>query len=261
MGRASIRLRAGVAAATIYQRLCDQRHFHPTRSTFATAIRSVRRDGFAVLPEYVDRAWCGAAVAELREAFEHHRLQVDDEGSDRRLWGAERYSSHAATFGAALDLRAAAMQYLRTRAESMTALVGQLVPVEGNRGSGGGWHRDSAFQPQFKAILYLSDVGSENGPLQYVRGSNRLRSVLHSLEIDARTGITRFEEHDFTATDPVDTLIGDAGTLLLVDTRGMHRGAPILAGERWAITNYYFPLHHRARFDAGFSEVLRATPT
>jgi hypothetical protein len=34
---------------------------------------------------------------------------------------------------------------------------------------------------------------------------------------------------------------GPAGTLVLADTTGIHRGRPLIAGERIALTNYYYP--------------------
>ena len=32
-----------------------------------------------------------------------------------------------------------------------------------------------------------------------------------------------------------------AGTLILVDTSSIHRGMPIIAGVRYALTNYFYP--------------------
>ena len=43
--------------------------------------------------------------------------------------------------------------------------------------------------------------------------------------------------------------LGKAGTLLLVNTTGIHRGRPLKAGSRYALTNYYYHPHQidRAR--------------
>jgi hypothetical protein len=47
----------------------------------------------------------------------------------------------------------------------------------------------------------------------------------------------------------VKTFFAPAGSLILVDTRGIHRGRPLYKnGERYALTNYYWhkdfpPLH------------------
>ena len=37
------------------------------------------------------------------------------------------------------------------------------------------------------------------------------------------------------------TILGTAGTLILVDTSLIHRGSPLLSGKRYALTNYYVP--------------------
>ncbi len=36
------------------------------------------------------------------------------------------------------------------------------------------------------------------------------------------------------------TLTGGAGTLLAANVKGLHRGKPLLSGERWALTRYYY---------------------
>ena len=40
------------------------------------------------------------------------------------------------------------------------------------------------------------------------------------------------------------TFTAKAGTLILFDSSTIHRGAPITAGTRYALTNYYYPPSH-----------------
>ena len=47
--------------------------------------------------------------------------------------------------------------------------------------------------------------------------------------------VRKMEEY---SNENIQTLTGKAGTLILVDTRGIHRGKPIEEGERYALTNY-----------------------
>ena len=39
----------------------------------------------------------------------------------------------------------------------------------------------------------------------------------------------------------VSTLSGAQGDLIIANTFGIHRGAPVTAGTRYALTNYYYP--------------------
>ena len=122
------------------------------------------------------------------------------------------------------------------------------MPAEpGNQGSGEGWHRD-AFMRQFKAILYLSDVGPDNGPFQFVKDSYRPRQVLRDIwkgglrYMQNRLSEPEVERILMGSPDRLCTYTAKAGTLILVDTSSIHRGMPIENGTRYALTNYYFLL-------------------
>jgi ectoine hydroxylase-related dioxygenase (phytanoyl-CoA dioxygenase family) len=111
-------------------------------------------------------------------------------------------------------------------------------------GSGGTWHRDGFF-PEIKSILYLTDVDLDNGPFEYIAQSHvwspryaednkiyRFGFRQHRLATGGEAMLRR-EPHRhvrFTAR---------AGTLVIFDTTGIHRGAPLKQGTRYALTNYY----------------------
>ena len=128
-----------------------------------------------------------------------------------------------------------------------TTLFGFLEYKDGiSNGSGGGWHIDSwIFQP--KAMVYLSDVSTENGPFQYIEGSHRFFVQLYiflNYKLRKRTRITDTLVNKVLNRFPNCRLIeftGNKGKTILFDPRGIHRGKPILAGKRLALTNYYIP--------------------
>ena len=51
-------------------------------------------------------------------------------------------------------------------------MANRTVFKNNNIGSGAGWHKDS-YSNQYKSILYLNDVNSENGPFQIIKDSNK----------------------------------------------------------------------------------------
>jgi hypothetical protein len=125
------------------------------------------------------------------------------------------------------------------------SMINRLTAKANNLGSGGGWHRDSLGNRDIKAILYVSDVSADNGPFQYLLGSHR---VYHRLSVIWQCGEhlrkKRFEgdeaESFIISRSELQTVTGKAGTLVLADTTGIHRGCPISTGVRYAITNYYW---------------------
>ena len=127
-------------------------------------------------------------------------------------------------------------------------------------------HRDAS-GGDLKAIIYLSDVDGRNGPFSYALGSNRIRiSRLDDLICEAN------DSNGLGATDPVarrrfaalpkklrqkgafgndltpaSPLSGDIkaslwsieaprGSIVLFDTKGIHRGGMVVEGERRVVT-------------------------
>lgn len=113
-----------------------------------------------------------------------------------------------------------------------------------NFGSGGGWHRDSAFTPNFKIIVYLSDTGKDNGPFQYIPGSHKIEFYKN---LKAKMGFsfakTRFTDENLFGLNSefeIKEIVGKKGSVLIAITNGLHRGKPVEEGTRLALTRYNF---------------------
>lgn len=79
-----------------------------------------------------------------------------------------------------------------------------------------------------KFFVYLTEVGTNNGPHCYVRGSHLRKPA--ALLRDERISDREIEQH-YRAEDLLE-LTGPVGTILAVDTRGFHKGKPLLSGDR-----------------------------
>ncbi len=79
-----------------------------------------------------------------------------------------------------------------------------------------------------KFFFYLTDVGSQNGPHCYVRGSHA--GMPAGLWKDGRIQ----DEEIATSFAPSDIMeiTGSQGTIIAVDTRGLHKGKVLEKGER-----------------------------
>lgn len=110
------------------------------------------------------------------------------------------------------------------------------------------YHFDN-WRPICKAFLYLTDVTQENAPFVYVPGTHRQggwkrRHELaydvygpegpfgHLLPQEMRALRREFGWEDLVCT-------GEAGTLILADLRGLHRGTPLRTGRRAMLTNVF----------------------
>lgn len=90
------------------------------------------------------------------------------------------------------------------------------------------FHQDRDRLSFLKFFCYLTDVGPDNGPHTYVRGTHQ--RLPRSLASDGR----KTDEGVRAAGlwDKVIELTGGAGSLMAVDTVGLHKGQPPLSGDR-----------------------------
>jgi hypothetical protein len=251
------RLRAMQSWVQTLRRLNGVRHIASTRGRLALErlraypleashwYRAMRQRGIVVVPGFYTRAQCEQAIDEFRRLQRDYPEHVHAR-SDQRLFGANRASGLIRKFSDHPQLVALAREFYARPVVSCITLAAHLPFSANNGGSGEGWHRDS-HRPQFKSILYLTDVSAETGPFQIVAGSHRTADLL----LD--TALERLEPRNTRLTDQqvesivqrrygggVDTVTGEAGTLILVNTSAIHRGKPSERGERYALTNYYY---------------------
>jgi hypothetical protein len=106
-----------------------------------------------------------------------------------------------------------------------------VFDAEGRSASSQLFHSDRDHLQFVKFFVYLSDVTSETGPHVYVRESHRLRP--HELRRDVRFTDEQIASH-YDDSDVVE-IVGPQGTVVVVDTSGLHMGKPPESGERWII--------------------------
>ncbi|AKZ61479.1 hypothetical protein F506_01255 [Herbaspirillum hiltneri N3] len=219
----------------------------PSLAYGAEYLAEVERNGICIVPDFWSAEKCADARAEIdRVITEYPRYVNGNAKADVRVYGANNASALIDDFAQDARLLAIASAYNHKATETAFTLAARMPTTPGNSGSGEGWHRD-AFLRQFKAILYLSEVSMENGPFQFLSDSQRSKRVLVDMKTaDLKYMQYRMEETQIArllAQEParLKTFTARAGTLILVDTSAIHRGKPIQAGTRYALTNYYFP--------------------
>lgn len=159
------------------------------------------------------------------------KVWIDLEGADRRIFEFE-IGNESIIGCLKIDQRIKDIQiYSGRKVRAWLLMANKISEAKNNRGSGGGWHKDSAFSHQVKNIWYLSEVKENNGPFQYIKKTNRIKKYL-----DYELNTTRFEKIE----GKVETVMGGEGDLLVCDTLCVHRGKPVENGDRYAITLYTF---------------------
>ncbi len=219
----------------------------PLTETELQIHQTLARTGIAIIPRFFDQT----KVWELRQEVDRliassKKLWVDKCGSDKRYFGADNASIAIREYLEHPFIQKMGKRYARSELKGHLSLAAKMTYREGNLGSGGGWHRDSPISRQFKSLLYLSDVDEKNGPFEYLVGTHQKKSVLNLVS----KRLQRYRQYRFTDEEVAAILkqtkiqkqqiVGRGGDLVLVDTKGIHRGAPMTGGERYAITNYFW---------------------
>lgn len=220
----------------------------PSNEIVQSTLTHLRDYGFYVIPGFFSPELC----ADLRERIDFtitNKSEFVHPGSpyDFRLHGIENIDESFKFFSRNLLLNEIASAYLGEPSRAAFSLAARMEVVIDNAGSGGGWHRDSNFR-QIKAMVYLSDTTERNGPLQLISKSHKLlQSMRDNGVAKQKYGEVRWTQKfidcvlNITGNTRLKTLIGGVGTLAIFDSSAIHRGAPILDGTRYAITNYYYP--------------------
>lgn len=210
-------------------------------------LESLQKKGYLIVPGFIPEEACVGLRAEIDLLIGANidACWQDDKQSDTRLFASNLLSEQIAGYFDHPMLTRVASTYLKTNTLCGYTLANRIAFRPDNRGSGGGFHRDNSRLRDFKAILYLSDVDETSGAFQYLEGSHRLKDRLSLILRDGpQWRGKRFEGQRETRYlerhEGLRTLTGDAGTLVLTDTTGIHRGRPVEKGCRYALTNYYW---------------------
>ncbi len=94
------------------------------------------------------------------------------------------------------------------------------------------WHFDMDHIKWLKFFFYITDVSPESGPHQFVEGTHRSRRIPHHL---LRRGYARMTDEEIRHNYPeslIHEFTAKKGTLIVEDTRGLHRGKEVLKGAR-----------------------------
>ena len=102
------------------------------------------------------------------------------------------------------------------------------------------WHRDPEDMRTVKAFIYLADVGAKTGPFSYIPTTQPFGAMSAVVPKAAHPG--RITDEEMASAIPREQWLactGPAGTMVLADTIGFHRGGKPSEGDRILISFSY----------------------
>ena len=114
-------------------------------------------------------------------------------------------------------------------------------PATDERVASQNWHVDFDDKHLLKAFVYLTDVGPDHGPFEYVP-SSQPGGRHHAVRPWRPMAVGRVPDEEVQQSVPggeIVTFTGSKGTLILCNTSGLHRGGFATAGPRVLVTATY----------------------
>lgn len=103
------------------------------------------------------------------------------------------------------------------------------------------WHRDHEDRRVVKLFVYLHDVDASMGPLEYLWGTHP--GARYGSVFPARPALGSYPRaaavEEAMPVSQAFTCTGEAGTLILCDTTGLHRAGPARSRPRILFTATY----------------------
>jgi hypothetical protein len=234
-------------------------------------IQTLDEEGYVVIPGFFTAQECEDMRNRIDSLMSNSKLNIwrDKLNADKRIYGADMVDEKISGYFRNPRVHNLVTTYEKNKAYEGFTMAARLDFAEKNKGSGEGWHRDRSDTKQTKFICYLSDVNSEQGPFQFIKKSHKPWHLLKdyfkygSKILDTRMNLEFVDEMIKNEPHRLVELTAPAGTLVIADTRGIHRGKPIGKNQtRFAITNYYWfdmpiPHHIRDLMVAPYSEKNR----
>jgi len=94
------------------------------------------------------------------------------------------------------------------------------------------WHFDMDRPKWLKVFFYLTDVGPENGPHSFIEGTHRRFGIPFALRSKGYVRLTDEEISNHFTKERIVQMTGKRGTVIVEDTRGLHKGMPVITGDR-----------------------------
>jgi len=189
-----------------YSKICDQ----------------IRKDGYYLIPNFLDRA----AVEQIRSEIAHCETKYFTPYWESYKQVASANPSVARLAGNKFFIDIASL-YIGAHARPITYGVWSTHPSQGLSNGTDTWHSDRGDFHWLLFFIYLTDVDADSGPHIFVRGShvNRPRECGRWWKpLGHRIDEARLREY-FT-DEEFQKFCLPAGSLIIEDTFGVHRGTP-----------------------------------
>ncbi len=198
---------------------------------FHQQVEQFCKDGLLILPAY----FSGEILRGMQADFEGWIQGKEEDSVGRKLLneyeGSSLRESYSFSLAAVDPYLMSLVSYYWGKPIRLSASTGlRLDPVAWDKKIGPWqWHHD-AKRKQVKAMIYLTDVTPDGQRMDYLPGTHKIWHRFRQTKLGYDQ--TRFRDEDIVRHGKPTRCTGPAGTVLLFDTNGLHRGNKNLSVRR-----------------------------
>ena len=117
--------------------------------------KKFKKDGYLILEKKLSSSLCKKIIESFEDSVSKNNTWMDEVGSDTRLFYAQDYIKEIDEILNNEWFNSISTKFYGRRIKNKFSLMNRVLPVEGNLGSGGGWHRDSPTTHQLKVMILI----------------------------------------------------------------------------------------------------------
>jgi hypothetical protein len=216
-------------------------------------LANLRKYGVAVIPGYMSRARALAIRDQLMPFKTGNQNKDFTSGAYLRYWQERAYDQGVSRLWHVEKL---IPELTRVRFDPLVLrIVSAYIGVPYYSGGLIWQHNTSSnaktrdfhvdmYNKECKAFVYLDDVNEANGPFTYLIGTHRkwttrIANLLFGDNTNEKHGLITPNRLGGLAKSEKQ-IMGPAGTMIIADVRGFHRGAPQHSKDRSVLVNYLY---------------------
>ena len=247
-----------------------------SNASLDSVVGCLKHYGICILPNYFGEKFCQHLLDSCVERAEVAQDTIFEDGSyrrfdcykgtgaepNKRVYHVDCFAAEGVKFKQDQFLRDVASKYYGSPHSVHVCLYERHqyseTPLRG-------FHIDTFEKSTFKAFLYLSNVTINDGPTGYILKTHRDHELRRKKETKGLAVISPGDpsqsalQTNFSKEELEEVIanyvpvVAAAGTVVLFDTWGVHKGLPVTAGgDRHVAVNYYREGSDLPRSDFGF---------
>ncbi len=216
---------------------------------------SIVKDGITIIPNFLSNEIIDKMVDETKEQL--NQVVKNNYNNTKhfffpnfgvyRILECDKISKSSNIFFDNKMIEQLAKGYVSTDVSSFQKMI-EIRPDKGKKSIADDFHFDD-WRHRFKSFLYLTDIDPDNGPLVYLKGSHKQGKWRQEKEFeyfrDGKSGsYGRYSKNEVSELKQKYNFkqirgVCSKGTLIIADTRGLHKGTPIKNRKRILLANYF----------------------